>query len=190
MRIPITPSFSEFLRNNSTVFPYSNLIVTRNSCYCKWIILQGLDRGSREFFPVLANSIPNGLLLELLSNEVALPLTPELSKIMDTMYWWGRNRDIYWFEAVVTMLADAVDADEEYDRKELFRAFISVQVRAEIHKYFPIDSVVAELLWLNWISWFNATYQMAPQSFGAMSMYSFDYVSWTIAQVNYHVTSG
>jgi hypothetical protein len=186
MRITTTVAFNKYLMDNSTIFPYNKLRATRNSFYCKWILLQGEDRGSTEFFPVLATSIPNELLLKLISSESAKPLTPELSGIMDTMYWWGKNKSLVWYEDVIDIVAEAVDMDTEYDRKELFRAMISGQVRDEIHKYFPINSVGAELLWLNWISWFNVTYSIAPQSFMAMSRYSFEYVSWSIAQVNYH----
>jgi hypothetical protein len=190
MRIATTPAFNQYLMDNSTVFPYNKLMATRNSCYCKWIMLQGQgNRGIIEFFPVLANSVPNGQLLELLSTETAKPLPPELSDIMDIMHWWGKNKNIDWYEVVTFMIAEALDMDEDYDRKELFRAFISVQVRHEIHEYFAIDSIAADLLWTNWLSWFNATYQIAPQSFRGMALYSFDYVKWAIAQVNYHVFS-
>jgi hypothetical protein len=186
MRIATTAAFNKYLLDNSSIFPYSKLQATRQSFYCKWILLQGEDMGSKEYFPVLANALPNGLLLELLLSERAMPLTPELSTVMDAMYWWGKNKSLVWYEDVIDIVAEAVDMDTDYDRKELFRAMISGQVRDEIHKYFPVASMASELLWLNWISWFNATYHIAPQSFMAMSRYSFDYVNWSIGQVNYH----
>jgi hypothetical protein len=48
--------------------------------------------------------------------------------------------------------------------------------------------MAAKLLWLNWISWFNGTFQFGPKSFYGMASYSFDYIKWAIAQVNSHVT--
>jgi hypothetical protein len=184
MRIPITPKFSKYLLDNSHIFPYSKLMVTRQSCYCKWIMLQGHDAETNEYFPVLANTIPIDLLLELLATEAATPLSPELSDVMDVMYWWGKKKNIVWYEDVIDIVAEAVDMDIEYDRKELFRAMISGQVRDEIHKYFCVQSLAAELLCLNWISWYNGTYHVGPQTFIGICRYSLDYVEWIIGQVN------
>jgi hypothetical protein len=184
MRVSITPAFSKFLLDNSEVYPYSELKPTRNSFFCKWVMLQGLVRGSTEYFPVLTNSLPNAVILDLLSSGKAKPFTPELTDVMDSMYWWGKNKNIDWYEDVIMMLDGSLDA--EYDKKELFRALISSQVKVEIHGYFGVNSMATELLWLNWISWYNRSYQFAPkESFLAMSLYCFEYVKWSIAQVNY-----
>jgi hypothetical protein len=152
-------------------------------------MLQGLDRGSQEFFPVLANSLPNGVLMELLVSERGMPLPPELTDIMDSMYWWGKNKSVQWYDEVIYLLGLALDNDIEDDRKELVRAMISVQVRTEIHVYFAIDSMAAHLLWTNWIFWFNATNEIGPKSFHRMTLYSIEYVHWSIAQVNYHAVA-
>jgi hypothetical protein len=185
MRVAITPVFSKFLLDNSEVYPYSKLGPTRNSFYCKWVMLQGPDSGSTEYFPVLTNSMPNEVVCQLISLGRAKPLTLELKDVMDAMYWWGKNKNIDWYDNVIMMVDEALDA--QYDQKELFRALISNQVKVEIHEYFGINSLAAKLLWLNWISWYNGTYRFAPkESFLAMSLYCFDYIKWSIAQVNYH----
>jgi hypothetical protein len=189
MRVATTPAFSQYLMDNSNIYPYSKLRPpTRNSFYCKWVMLKGQDRGSTERFPVLANSLPsNGVLLELLLSEEAMPFPPELSDIMDSMYWWGRTKNNEWYEAVVYMVEEALDNDVEEDRKELVRALISFQVKAEIYAYVANDSIAAELLWIDWVFWFNCTYKDATKSsFRAMSLDCFEYVHWAIAQVNYH----
>jgi hypothetical protein len=183
MRVITTPAFSKFLVDNSTIYPYSKLRPTRNSFYCKWVMLEGQDRGSTEYYPVLANSIPNVVLCELISIGRAKPLTPDLTDVMDAMYWWGKNKNIDWYDDVIVMVDEALHT--EYDRKELFRALISGQVKVEIHEYFGVNSFVAELLWLNWISWYNASYRYGPKSFLALSLYCFDYIKWAIAQVNH-----
>jgi hypothetical protein len=186
MRVSTTHAFSQYLMDNNTVYPYSKLRPTRNSFYCKWVMLQGHDRGSMEYFPVLANSRPNGLLLELISSERGVPLPPELSDIMDSMYWWGKNVSVRWYDEVIYILGLELDNDVEGNRMELVRAIISVQVRAEIYVYFEVDSMAAELLWINWVFWFNATYKDGPKSLCGMTMYSIEYIHWTIAQINYH----
>ena len=49
--------------------------------------------------------------------------------------------------------------------------------------------MASHLLYLNWLDWFNVTYSNGPKSFHGMAKYSFEYVNWSIAQVNYHVFS-
>jgi hypothetical protein len=185
MRVATAPAFNDFLMANANVYPYSRLKPTRNSFFCKWIMLKGQDMGLTEYFPLLANSIPNRLLLEIISTGEAKPLTPELSDIMDSMYWWGKTKNYQWYEDAVFYIGDEA-LDTEYERKELVRSLVAPQIRVEIHEYFGVNSFTAELLWLNWISWFNATYKAGPKSFHGMARYSFEYVQWSIAQVNYY----
>jgi hypothetical protein len=184
MRVTITPAFSKFLMDNCAVYPYNKLKPTRNSFFCKWLMLKGPDRGLTEYFPVLANSIPNNVLCDLISSGRAKPLTPELTDVMDAMYWWGKSKNLEWYEEVIVMLDEALAA--EYNKKELFRAMISIQVKVQIYEYFGVNSITAELLWLDWISWYNGAYQYGPRRFLALSIYCFDYVKWAIAQVNFH----
>jgi hypothetical protein len=171
---------------NSTTYPYSKLKPTRNSFYCKWVMVRGQHIGLEEYFPVPANSLPNGVLLELISGGHGKPFPPELSDIMDCMYWWGKTKNYEWYEDCIDVMGQALWTNED-DQKELVRAMISIEIRAVIYKYFDAGSFAGELLWLNWISWFNATYEIGPKSFHGMAKYSFEYVNWTIAQVNYHV---
>jgi hypothetical protein len=186
MRVTITPKFSNFLMANAAVYPYSRLKSTRNSMFCKWIMVKGLDRGSTEYFPVLANSLSNIALLELISSGKAKPFPPELSEIMDSMYWWGKTKNYEWYDDTIFYMGEEC-LELEYDRKELVRSLISFQVKVEIHEHFGVNSMAAELLWLDWISWFNATYQMAPKSFIGMARYSFEYVKWSITQVTMEI---
>jgi hypothetical protein len=180
----ITPAFSEWLLANSNVYPYSNLKATRNSFYCKWVMVKGEQMDLDVYFPVLANSLPNGLLLDLISSCNGRPFPPELCDIMDCMYWWGKTISYEWYEDSIEFLGEALWKDEQ-EYKELVRTLISMQVRALIYEYFHGASMAAELLHFNWLVWFNATYRIAPKSFHGMAKYSFEYVNWSIAQVNH-----
>jgi hypothetical protein len=184
MRVSITPAFSKFLMDNNTVYPYSNLKPTRNSFYCKWVMAKGNALGIEEFFPVLANSFPNSVLLELISSGALKPFPPELSAIMDTMHWWGRQHSNEWYEGAICILHESLESPVEEDKMELVRALLSIQVRIDIHSYFAVDSMQADLLWIDWIRWFNANYRNGPKkSFHKLSVYNFDYVKWAMAQV-------
>jgi hypothetical protein len=186
MRVATTPAFSQWLLTNSSVYPYSNLKATRNSFFCKWLMVKGLHLDIEEYFPVPANSLPNGLLLALISSGSGKPFPPELSDIMDDLYSWAMGKDIEWYRDCIDVLGDALFIDREQDKKSLMRTLIKMQVRAIIFQYFHGTQMAAALLHLNWLAWFDATYHIAPKSFHELAKYSFEYVNWSIAQVNYH----
>ena len=142
--------------------------------------------GIDEYFPVPANSLPNDLLLALISSRSGMPIPAELSDIMDDLYSWAMGKNIEWYRDCIDVLGDALWIDREEGRKELVRTLISIEVRGIIFQYFHGTQMASELLYLNWLSWFNDTYSIGPKSFHGMAKYSFEYVNWSIAQVNYH----
>jgi hypothetical protein len=186
MRVTTTPAFSEWLLANSAFYPYSNLKATRSSFFCKWLMVKGEDLDTEWYFPVPGNSLPNGLLLDLVMSGFGKPLPPEVSGIMDSLFHWGRIKDYIWYDESVEVIGDALWEEKEVDYKHLVRTLISMQVRALIWEYFHGSNMAADLLHLNWLGWFDETYHLSPKSFHGMAKYSFEYVKWSIAQVNYH----
>jgi hypothetical protein len=189
MRVTTTPAFSHWLWHNSALYPYSNLKVTRNSFFCKWVMLKGQHMDIEEYFPVPANSVPNGLLLAMISSGSAKPIPPELSDIMDDLYSWGMGRNIEWYRDCIDVLGDALWIDREEEYKVFVRYLIGMEVKAIILQYFHGSTMASHLLYSNWLDWFNVTYSNGPKSFHGMAKYSFEYVNWSIAQVNYHAFS-
>jgi hypothetical protein len=94
MRVITTASFSQWLMANSAVYPYSNIYGTRNSFFCKWVMVKGEDLDREEYFPVPANSLPNGVLLDLVTSGFGKPLPPDISEIMDTLFVGEGSRTI------------------------------------------------------------------------------------------------
>ena len=142
--------------------------------------------GIEEYFPVPANSVPNGLLLAMISSGSAKPIPPELSDIMDDLYSWVMGRSIEWYRDCIDVLGDALWIDREEEYKVFVRYLIGMEVKAIIFQYFHGTSMASHLLYSNWLDWFNLTYSNGPKSFHGMAKYSFEYVNWSIAQVNYH----
>jgi hypothetical protein len=70
-----------------------------------------------------------------------------------------------WNEDSIMILDEALDSY----RKEQVRAVIFDPVKLEIHDFFGVISVGAELLWLSWIEWYNGTYKFTTESLLAMS---------------------
>jgi hypothetical protein len=198
MRVPSTVAFNQFLMDNSN-YPYTSLQATRNSFFCKWIMLTGRSNVTHlpHLFLVLANSHPNEVLLEMISSGRAKPLPPALSKIMDGMYWWGKAKNYAWYEHVVDNLGVVLDAndDKEPDIQEIVRFLISYQVKALLVEHFDRNSLTFHLLFTHWSKWFCRTYKKGDfngnmtYSFSGMSIHSFKHVESTIAQVFYHVTT-
>jgi hypothetical protein len=76
-------------------------------------MLKGEGTDTTEYFPaVLANSLPNAVLLELLSSGKAKPFPPELSEVMDSMYWWGKSKNYEWYEEAIFYIGEeALDVE-------------------------------------------------------------------------------
>jgi hypothetical protein len=184
MRVSTTPDFTAFLMANSIVYPYSKLMPTRNTFYCKWVMLKGVHMDLDEYFPVLANCLPNAVLLDLLMSGRGKPFPPDLSNIMDDMCCWGKYRSIEWYSDCVDFLGHALWEGKE-DYKHTVRYLVSMEVRAILFKYFNSTGMTSHLLYSNWLLWFNETYNTAPKLFHKRAKYSFEYVNWSIAQVNY-----
>ena len=116
MRIPISAAFNKWLLDQQPLYPYSSLQSTRNSIYCKWVMLRGHSRFF-ENFPVLANSFSNSVLLQMLQSGEAKPLPLALSQVMDDMLTWGRDIDPRWFALVIDRLALLLESDTELDKR-------------------------------------------------------------------------
>jgi hypothetical protein len=149
-------------------------------------MVKGEDLDVEVYFPVPANSLPNGVLLDLIMSGSGKPLPPAITDIMDTLFRWGRIKDYIWYDESVEVIGDVLWEVTEMEYKHLVRTLISMQVKALIWEYFHGSYMAADLLHLNWLAWFDATYHNGPKSFRGMAQYSFEYVSWSIAQVNYH----
>jgi hypothetical protein len=185
MRVPTTDAFNRFLLDNGQTYPYSRLQATRGSFFCKWVMTKGYSvAGVTEYFPVLANSHSNAVLLEMIQNGEAKPLPPELSEIMDQMHWWGVHRSLHWYDEVVVMLDEAVDGEVEMEHRELVSVLVAPLVLEEIHFHFAVDSVAEHLLILEWMKWFRRTYKKGDTTpFRAMAEKSSDCIKFAISLV-------
>jgi hypothetical protein len=188
MRVSTTPAFNQWLMANGAVYPYSSLKATRNSFFCKWVMVKTVDSDMdiEEYFPVPASSLPNGVLLDLILSGSGKPLPPDMSDIMDSLFHWGRIRDYVWYDESIEIVGDSLWNEMEAKHKDVVRSLISMKVKSLIFEYFHVSAMAADLLHLNWLAWFDDTYHIGPVSFHGMAEYSFEYVLWSIGQVNYH----
>ena len=136
--------------------------------------------GVTEYFPVLANSLSNGVLLEMIISGRAKPFPPELSQVMDQMHWWGLHHSLAWYEEVVVTLDQALN-EEEIDRREHVSVLISPLVLEEIHVHYDVDSVAEHLLVLEWMKWYKRTYKKGDCTpFRAIAEQSSDCIRYAI----------
>jgi hypothetical protein len=185
MRVPSTVAFNQFLLANGQKYPYSKLQATRSSFFCKWIMTKGYSIGGEtEYFPVLANSKSNGVLLEMIRSRDAMPLPQELSEIMDHMRDFGIKLSVAWYESVVEMLNEALNGEVEIERHEFVSMLISPLVLEEIHRCYDVDSVAEHLLVLEWMKWYVRTYRKGKGDdflpFGAVAEQSLEHVKTAI----------
>jgi hypothetical protein len=193
MRVPTSAAFNQFLLENSH-YPFNRLKATRNSFFCKWIMLKGTSHlGLVYYFPVMANSIRNVELLVLISSEHAKPFPPELSHVMDNMYWWGHSRSHLWFEQVIDAMGVLLDNvnNNEFDeqQREIVREFIAYEVKQIILGHFDLMSVPFDIVFDQWWYHFNCAYRKGDfvvggrYTFRQIAESSFEYVEWLIGEV-------
>ena len=181
MRVTTTDYFNKWVLARNNVYPYSKLRLTRNGITCKWILLQSKQGKVTKRFAVLAKTLPNQMIEELILTGKAKPFTPELSEIMDCMHEWGKLRNVHWYNDSIVVLDYYLQ--HEVGRKELVKRLISMEVEVEIHTYFGVDSLAGSLVMLEWSKWYDRTYGVGPSSFKGMAMYSLDYTAWVIHQI-------
>jgi hypothetical protein len=186
MRVPTTAAFDQWLMDQQPWYPYSALQATRNSIFCKWVILTGRgDIGFREYFPVLSNSFSNGVLLAMIRSGEAVPLPLALSQVMDGIYNWG-NVDRHWTHLIVNRLVLLANGGPEEDKRELVKHMINLRVHEIIQDSFG-DTLFFDLIYVDWIQWFNITYSKEHFDgifcFRTIAESSFDYIEGTIADM-------
>jgi hypothetical protein len=195
MRVPTTEVFNKFLLDNSQYYPFNYLYPTRSSFFCRWVMLRGRSPiGLTYYFPVFANSIPNRQLLEMISTGDAKPFPPQLSHVMDNMFWWGKTRSHHWYEQVIDsmgFLLENHNGNIEVQQREVVRYLIAFEVKAMILEHFNMMTAAYEVTFDQWFVNFNEAYKKGDfdgnkYTFRQMAEYSFDYVEWLIdeAEVN------
>jgi hypothetical protein len=124
----------------------------------------------------------------MISSGDAKPFPPELSHVMDNMYWWGKMHSNQWYEQVVDCMGVLLDNDtnEEVDEQQskVVRYLIAFQVKTMIHEPFDIPSVPFTVAFDQWWHKFNCTYKKkdfqvgGSYTFREMAESSFEYVGW------------
>jgi hypothetical protein len=191
MRVLTTEAFNKFLLANSQQYPYNSLHATRASFFCKWVMPKGRSAvtGLTEYFPTLANSYSNGVLLEMIRNGEAKPLPLELSQIMDSMRWWGRRTSFEWHGHVVYVLSQALDNGlGGHNTRDFVRKLISLHISEMIQVWFDVHSLAYNLVFMEWINWFNNTYSIGSLDgqfcFRWVAIKSFDRMEAILDELN------
>ena len=191
MRIATTAAFREFLAKNG-VFPFKELSLTRGSIKCKWLLLRSSWRGIRgvlgvevQYFPVLTSTLPSNTVLELIMNEDALPLTPLLAEIMDSMFIWGNGKSSTWYNDTVELFAYLLEDGINNKREDLMRAQIGLYVDRALETHVTGD-IQRDMIWHNWKTYFTEEVYNAGTPYFDIALNSIAYANWAIAQHNYN----
>ena len=149
--------------------------------------------GLTYYFPVFANTHPDAELLEMIATGEAKPFPPQLSHVMDNMFWWGKTHSYEWYEEVVDSMGELLDnnsEDEEVDQREVVRHLIGFAVKSKILEHFDMMSAAFEVTFDQSHTNFNLVYPKqlfdagGPRTaFRQMAESSFEYLEWLILAV-------
>ena len=193
MRLVTTPEFQLFLSKNGSYYPFKELVLTRTSIYCKWLLLKSEWEGTRgvleievNYFPVLTSSLPSKTVQELIMNNKALPVPKSMDEIIDSMFVWGQQKNYLWYCDVVDKIAYYLEEGINNSRKDLVKDFIGLYVQEEVYRH--VQGIIKQdMVWHLWATYFFNNYSGAP--FKDLAAGSIEYTNWLIAQVNYRSPS-
>jgi hypothetical protein len=189
MRVPTTVAFNQFLLANSH-YPFNRLKATRSSFFCKWIMLKGQSPiGLTYYFPVFANSHRNEVLLGMIATGQAKPFPPELSHVMDNMFWWGKSHSHQWYEQVIDSIGEILENNDKHEedeqQREIVRYLISLQVKSMIQESFDLLSVpLFAVVMDQWLHNFNCTYKKDDVAVGGRYTFFAKWLSILLSMLN------
>ena len=174
-------------------YPYNEIVSTRNSIVCKWVILHSEQGQTAGIFPwqtvyhtVLTKSLPADTVQELIVSGHALPLTPDMNDIMDKMTVWGQENSKHWHNDVVDFLAFTINEGIPMTRQQLVKEVIGLKVHVLIHTWFGVNSGEANMLVAEWEAYFDSEWQTGSQELCELTVRCDQYTKYRIAQVRYH----
>ncbi|CAB9515204.1 expressed unknown protein [Seminavis robusta] len=130
MRISATPSFSNWLLSVKR-YPFNELRATRHGFTCKYVIC---DINSNEKYSCVPtkNFDHVSILEDLIMQGECKPLPPDMTNIMDYMFYWGLQKSPRWYHKVLSTLSGMLVGPEPCERKDMFMECIYWLVREMI----------------------------------------------------------
>ena len=173
--------------DGNLIYPYNELVKTRDTMYCKWVIMQSeranpnLGAVETVYHKVLCKAFTPDTVQKLMITKHALPLPPDLSYCMDEMDAWGADMDKPWYCDVVGMLAFTVEDGIPVNRKGIVLDSIDIKMRMMVYTYFAPPSNTAHMLMEDWIDWFYVKWDTDTQSFKQLYIDSCNYMNTMLA---------
>jgi len=148
------PNIKQFVNDNASVYPHSDIKSTRNGYCCKWLLLEskgGVSMvGQREgrFFTLPTSTIDSYTLQHLIATKQANPLTPEMEDVLDAMGVWGRKINEEWHQRVLSIFARSMELRKS--RKKLCKECIEVRVLDIILSWTVMHPRLSQTMLIEW----------------------------------------
>ena len=121
---------------------------------------------------------------KLIMEGKGLPMVGIMGDILDTMTIWGIQHSYEWYMDVLSELAFIANDGIERDNKEVISRCIEASIKAEIHQYYGIDSLIGYQLLTEWQWWFPEMYKR-NLPFHEMVIVGEEFIRQRIASINY-----
>lgn len=150
-------------------YPYCELRETRSRYYFKWILLHsGREKVPRKYSrhaAVLASCFDNETLDQLVYSKQGIPLTEDMSEIMDWIDGWGRDISHFWYQETMDLFSIYFSLKERVTKKELLYEVIAIRIREQIHQAYTLTLFVGWTTFNSWRDWFDSEFDENPDFF-------------------------
>ncbi|CAB9500723.1 expressed unknown protein [Seminavis robusta] len=183
-------AFKEWLDVNSR-YPFNEIRKTRQSYELKYVLLMDeTDRANRysQYFCLKVKYLPSVMIEQLIMEEKAVPMTPDMTWILETMTGWGVRQSSEWYHEVLALLALTVEEGDPVTKKELCRLIVRPLMREALYNQFGVWQWEArELLLSEWTYWFNTEcWRKHKHNLSGMVVSSQQYIAHRAAFTAHH----
>ena len=107
--------FKYFLEEHGKVYPYRDVMKTRNRMHVSWLMIKGRYTGyvgsvegvimePTTWKPVPSSAFSNDTVTYLIITKQALPAPPVVGEVLEVMECWGKSYDLVWYNRVIGYL--------------------------------------------------------------------------------------
>ena len=173
-------------------YPYNQVKKTRNKIYCKWLMLTRFHQDNNEWqnsrnTVVSASSFDYETLQHMIISRSALPLTPDMDKVMDWMFQWGRTVSPWWYNNVVWVLYFKLINGFEISKYELFMQCMTWKITRKLEqRHFQPGSEAYHHIYTGWTLVFPHYYNQEDPDFHKLYIKSVQFIMGDAYMVQLH----
>ena len=161
-------AFENFIAERGNIYPYNEIMQTRNGLYPKWILLsasrpQALFR-MNGLHLVPTACVSNNVMQEMIVLEEGIPFPSEYDDVAHAMEYWGCMIDGGWQQQVLSLMDFYLKEGRKISKHKLYFDCIEMLINKKFTSIF-IHHVVMVAAMEGFKQFFDRTFEKEPDYF-------------------------